>query len=69
MESGQRHRWEGHFPQQDTRVQAGTIGQTAKRNILALFPSIMGSIFSYHLKILEIKLKLSFVRLSCNFAF
>lgn len=58
MQLGQRHQWEGHFPQQDTRVQPGTTGQAAKRNILALFPSIMGSIFSYHSKMLEIKLKL-----------
>lgn len=68
MESGHRHQWEGHFTQQDTRVQPGTTRQTAKRNILVLFPSIMGSIFSYHSKMLEIKLKLSFVRLICNFA-
>lgn len=61
MESGQRHQWEGRFPQQDTRVQPSTTGQTGKRNILVMFPSIMGSIFPHHSKMLEIKLKLSFV--------
>lgn len=68
MESGQRHQWEGCFPQRDTRVQPSTIGQTGKRNILVLFPVTMGSVFSHHSKALEIKLKLSFVRLFCNFA-
>lgn len=44
---------------QNTVVQLGTTGQTAKRNILALLPSSIGLILPNHSKMLEIKLKLS----------
>lgn len=66
MESGQRH--QSIFLSKIPGYNQVHLGQQQKRNSLAQFPNITGSIFSYHLKMLEIKLKLSFVRLICNFA-